>query len=297
MAAAETMKPVPLAFAEDRHDAIWGYERWLVSVHPSAPSVVRGGPYDGRRLDDLTSVFGAELLGTRAHGRFPLLFKEIAARLDLSVQVHPNETTCRATGGEPKTEAWHVLAAEPGGTLFAGLRQGVTAERFSAAIAEGGCEDLLQRIAAVPGETVFVPGGLVHSIGAGVRLFEVQQSSDTTYRLYDWGRTGKDGRPRPLHVREGLTAADLAAQPVVVHGDFTCPFFSIRPLTLDEAFALSADPGSFRVLFAASGRFSLVSEGSAMIVEEGGAVLMPAVVSAEVVPAVPGARLLLASLG
>ena len=290
------MQPIPVTFAEDRHAAIWGQERWLVSAHPSAMSVVNGGPFAGRRLDDLAELFGADLLGSRACGRFPLLIKEIDARRRLSVQVHPNETTCRTIGGEPKTEMWHVLASEPGGALFVGVRPGIGPDDLELAVEDGSVEDIILRHEAIPGESAFIPGGLVHALGDGVRVFEVQQSSNTTYRLYDWGRTDADGRPRPLHVHEGLAAADLGALPVTARGELACPFFRLTPMTVRGTCGVPADPDSFRVLFAAHGGFSLETEAGCMDVPEGGAVLVPAVAAAEVASAGEEAQLLVVAL-
>ena len=291
------MKPMPVTFAEDRHAAIWGQERWLVSVHPSATSVVKGGPFAGRRLDDLAELFGADLLGTNACGRFPLLIKEIDAHRRLSVQVHPNEMTCRTVGGEPKTEMWHVLASEPGGALFIGTRPGIGPDDLERAVDDGSVEDIILRHEAVPGESAFIPGGLVHALGDGVRVFEVQQSSNTTYRLYDWGRTDADGRPRPLHVREGLAAADLGALPVTVRGEVACPFFRFVPIDVRGTCGIPADPDSFRVLFAAHGGFALETADVRMSVPEGGVVLVPAVTTAEVVSEGDCTQLLVVSLG
>ena len=290
------MKLVPLSFVEDRHDAIWGYERWLVSAHPSAPSVVDGGPFAGRRLDDLCETFGAEILGARAHGRFPLLVKEIKADRNLSIQVHPNEKTCKDVGGEAKSELWHVLDSTPDGKLFVGVRPGTTRDNLEKAVADGTVESIVQSRNAVAGENVFIPGGLIHSLGGGVRVLEVQQSSDTTFRLYDWGRAGADGQPRKLHVREGLAAADLDLAPVKSCGDFACPFFHVRILSLQEGLEAPADPGTFRVLVAAHGAFALESSAGRQEIAQGGAVLIPATVSAAATPLTDGTRLLEVSL-
>ena len=290
------MKPVPLTFAEDRHVAIWGHERWLVSAHPSAPSVVSGGPFAGRRLDDLCETLGTDLTGTLARGNFPLLIKDIVAKCRLSMQVHPNEVTCRTTGGEPKSELWHVLDAESGGVLFAGVRTGVTRQDLEKAISDGCIEDVVLRHDAVVGENVFVPGGLVHAIGGGVRVLEVQQSSDTTYRLYDWGRVDAEGRPRQLHVSEGLAAADLNATPVISRGDFACPYFKVCVLSPHAEMDVPADPGTFRVLVAAQGGFALESDAGRQEIATGCAVLVPAVVAATVIPFGDDIRLLEVSM-
>ena len=286
----------PLTFAEDRHETIWGHERWLVSAHPSAPSVVADGPFANRRLDELCGTFGADLVGTRPRGRFPLLIKDIAAARNLSVQVHPNERTCRMTGGDPKAEMWHVLDSEPGGVLFAGLRKGTSRADLEKAIADGTVENIILRHAVREGENLFIPGGLVHALGGGVRVLEVQQSSDTTFRLYDWGRVGADGQPRKLHVREGLDAVDPDIAPITPCGDFECPFFRVRILSLQEGLEAPADPGTFRVLAAAHGAFALESSAGRQEIAQGGAILIPAAVSAAATPLTDGTRLLEVSL-
>ena len=197
-------------FEPDVHVSLWGHEEWLVSAHPSAPGRIVGG--GGKTLCD---VFPG----------FPLLVKRICARTRLSVQVHPNGKTAKSIGGEPKTEMWCVL--EPG-PIFAGFRPGVMASDVERAVVDGSFEDLLVQFDAKPGECYFIPGGLVHSIGEGTSVYEVQQSSDTTFRLYDWGRVGADGRPRQLHVKEALSAMDLSLPPPKPSESISCDYFDFR---------------------------------------------------------------------
>ena len=190
--------------------ALWGTEEWLVSAHPSAPGRIQGG--GGRTLRDVCPGF-------------PLLIKRIVAEKRLSVQVHPNETTARTVGGEAKTEMWCVLRPGP---IFAGFRSGVTRADIERAVDDGSFETLLVRFDAKVGECYFIPGGLVHAIGEGTSVYEVQQSSDTTFRLYDWGRVGADGRPRPLQVAEGLSAMDLSLPPPQPSEGVRCHCFSFE---------------------------------------------------------------------
>ena len=189
----------PLTFRANLHTALWGTESWEISGHRSSPSVVAEGPLAGRALDVLAAEYGSRLTGTKAPvaGVFPLLFKVIDAQRRLSVQVHPNEATRALTGGEPKTEMWYVLGGK--GPIFAGLRPGTTPACIEEDVHTGRFEDALVRHDAREGLTLFIPGGLVHAIGEDVCVYEVQQSSNTTYRLYDWGRVGANGKPRPLH--------------------------------------------------------------------------------------------------
>ena len=184
-------------------------------------AVVRGGPAAGRRLAELMAADAAWMVGQRGiaatGGRplFPLLVKLLDATENLSIQVHPNDAAARPHDQLGKTEAWHVLAAEPGGMLYLGLRQDTTVEAFAAACRQGagaaaGC---LRQIPAVPGTTVFIPAGTVHALGAGVVVYEVQQPSDVTYRLDDWGRRDTAGQPRALHLDDGLAVVDPASRP------------------------------------------------------------------------------------
>jgi len=189
-------------------------ESWELVDRGTDQSVVAAGPLAGATLGELVRERGAELLGRRAApGAFPLLFKYLDAQRDLSVQVHPDDA--RAARLVPpdrgKTEAWYVLAAEPGARIYAGLAPGVDRRAFAAALAAGRCADLLHAFAARPGDCVFLPAGTVHALGAGLLVAEVQQSSDVTYRLDDWGRVGPDGRPRALHVEAGLEAIGTVA--------------------------------------------------------------------------------------
>lgn len=197
-----------LKFKPDRHLALWGHEDWLVSAHPSAPSQM----IDGGTLRDLAPDF-------------PLLVKKIEAQTRLSVQVHPNDQTARTVGGEAKTEMWCVLKAGP---IFAGFKPGTTAEDVRRAVEDGSFEQLLVRFDAQVGECYFIPGGLVHAIGEGTSVYEVQQSSNTTFRLYDWGRVGADGRPRQLHVQEGLAAMDIALPAPVPAKSVSCDYFDFK---------------------------------------------------------------------
>jgi len=215
-----------MKFESDIHKPIWGEEAWLVSAHPSAPSRVAG---ESRTLREICP-------------EFPLLVKRISANKRLSVQVHPNDLTAPVVGGEAKTEMWCVLKAGP---IFAGFRPGVTADDVRRAVEDGSFEELLVRFDAKVGECYFIPGGLVHAIGEGTTVYEVQQSSDTTFRLYDWGRVGADGKPRQLHVREALAAMDLSLPPPVPAAEVKCPYFDFAKISPGDL----APSSKWRVLY------------------------------------------------
>ena len=206
------MNYYPLTFERNYHPALWGGESWEISAHPAGPSVIAAGELKGRTL--------AETMP-----EFPLLIKVIDAKSRLSVQVHPNETTCKVTGGDPKTEMWVMLED---GFIYAGLKPGVTAADVEAAVKSGEFEKLLVRHDAKKGECFFIPGGLVHAIGDGAKIYEVQQSSNTTFRLYDWNRVGSDGKPRELHIEKSCQAIDYSLPAPVAADEVKCAFFHFR---------------------------------------------------------------------
>jgi mannose-6-phosphate isomerase len=192
-------------------------ESWEVSDHRDDVSRVADGPLEGTDLRTLVQQRGQELFGPEGATprQFPLLVKFLDANQVLSVQVHPDDERGRRLANDNgKTETWVVVHAEPGSVIYAGLRPGVTRSDLTAAMASGGLEPLLHRFPARPGDCIMVPAGTVHAIGAGVVLAEIQQMSDATFRVYDWGRVGPDGQPRKLHREEALESIDFEAGPV-----------------------------------------------------------------------------------
>ncbi len=218
----------PLTFEPVFRDYVWGgrhletlfgralpagivAESWEISGHPSSPTRVDAGYWRGRTLPEILDALGTDLVGTSSRdmlsrGRFPLLIKLLDANRDLSVQVHPDDAYAAAReNGEPgKTEMWYVLHAEPGTELIYGLARNVTWESFRAAIADNTLEAQLHRLTIAPGDCIHVPAGTVHALLAGAVVVEIQRNSDATYRVYDWGRLGTDGKPRPLHIAKAL---------------------------------------------------------------------------------------------
>ena len=266
-------------------------ESWEISGHPSHPGIVAEGPFAGKPLTELVEEFGADLVGTAAPDpkKFPLLVKLIDAQKRLSLQVHPNEQTARIVGGEPKTEMWYVVGAAPGASIYAGVRWSwppMSPDTLRAAIEANEAEPLLTRFEVQPGDSIFIPGGLAHAICEGCLIFEIQQSSDTTYRLSDWGRVDANGKPRQLHLDQGMRAIDTGLptpalrrnlEPVAVGANLwtevlSCPIFRLRKLELREAATIPADPATFLGVFCLEG--SATVAGAA--VRAGESLLVPA---------------------
>jgi len=183
-------------------------ESWEIVDRPEAQAVVEGGEFAGCTLRDLIANHGQETMGPRwpVERRFPILVKWLDCRERLSLQVHPPADRAAELGGEPKTENWFIAEAAPGAALIVGLRQGVTRNEFERALAAGRLEQCVNRFPVTTGDSVLVRSGTVHAIDAGNLILEIQQNSDTTYRVFDWGRTGLDGKPRQLHLREALAS-------------------------------------------------------------------------------------------
>jgi mannose-6-phosphate isomerase len=186
-------------------------ESWEISDRPGDASVIDGGPHSGKDLRWLMEEHGAELLGhkPRPGQRFPVLVKILDARETLSLQVHPPPAIAAQLGGEPKSEFWYVAQAAPGSHLFAGLRSRVTRAEFETRIQDGTVADCFHRLPVRAGDALWLPSGRVHAIGAGNVIYEIQQNSDTTYRVFDWNRNGLDGRPREIHAAQSLASIDF----------------------------------------------------------------------------------------
>ncbi|HUE71509.1 MAG TPA: type I phosphomannose isomerase catalytic subunit [Pirellulaceae bacterium] len=192
-------------------------ESWELVDHGSDQSVVANGPLSGKTLAELVHSHGRDLLGRHAPlPRFPLLFKFLDCNRALSVQVHPNDEQAKQLDPPDlgKTEAWVILAAEPGSVIYAGLKRGIDRAALEREVHRGTTEPCLHKFEPKVGDCVFIPAGTVHALGAGLVVAEIQQASDTTFRLFDWNRVGPDGKPRQLHVRESLDVIDYSAGPV-----------------------------------------------------------------------------------
>ena len=178
---------------------VWGTERWVLSAVPGNESTVADGPCKGKTIDDIFP------------GQFPLLIKFIDAHKDLSIQVHPDDALAAERHGcNGKTEMWYITGAEPGARLLSGLNRSIGPQEYERLVREDRITEVLSSYEVAPGDVFFLPAGRIHAIGAGCRLAEIQQTSDITYRIYDYNRPGLDGKPRPLHTQEAKDAIDYS---------------------------------------------------------------------------------------
>ena len=252
-------KPVPAKSPSTR----WGESWELADLPPGSvkadsigadasgalSSVIAAGPWAGRQLREILQQEGDAYLPGRVGGYYPLLIKFLDAREDLSVQVHPTAEYTRANPGTHlKTEAWYVLDAAPGSRIYKGLVPGVTRPQFQKAIESGRAAEILQSVPARVGDCHFLPSGMVHALGAGVLVAEVQTPSDTTFRIFDWNRLGPDGKPRTLHIQEALDVIDFdrpqvvqsaavrtrQLEDVMIRELATCDYFTLSRLDFSE---------------------------------------------------------------
>lgn len=209
-------------------------ESWELADLPDDKTVIANGRYQGQTLAQVLAQEAPAVFGPiPVSAPFPLLIKLLDSQEALSVQVHPNEKTCARTGkGQPKTECWYVMDAAPDAFIYKGLQPGVTRDEFSAALAQEGAERLLCKVPVTPGECHFIPAGTVHAIGPGLLIAEIQQPSDTTYRLYDYNRRDAQGELRALHIADGLASVQFGQTPedlpVTTVGRLVdCDFFKV----------------------------------------------------------------------
>ncbi len=263
-------------------------ESWEIVDREDVQSVVEEGPFTGNTLHDLWTHHRAEIFGPRhadAGPRFPLLCKLLDARDRLSVQVHPPAAVAPELGGEPKTEMWYFLACDAGSRIYAGLAPGTTRESFEAALANGRVEECLHVLPTHAGESIFIPSGRLHAIGEGNIIVEIQQNSDTTYRVFDWNRAGLDGKPRDLHLRESLLSTDFNDfAPALDHARSgviaECAHFRVKKQILSES-GLSIAPGDFALVTVVDGCAACGDK----IFQSGDFVLLPAAGSSPLTPA------------
>ncbi len=245
-------------------------ESWEVCDRPEAQSIVANGPLAGKSLDWLwrtCAEFRRQEAKFADHKRFPLLVKWLDCVEPLSVQVHPHATAARRHGGEPKHEAWYVVASSHGAKVWAGLKLGVTKQLFSRALADGSTEKLLRSFTPRPGDLINLPAGCVHA-ARGILFCEIQQNSDTTYRLHDWGRG------RELHIEQGLASMDFNGRHATRRGRrITCPYFQIHQAMFARAWK---PPLEFSIVCVVAGRGTIHWRGGTEPYSKGNCWLIPA---------------------
>lgn len=267
-------------------------ESWELSVRPGRNSGIKNGDYAGQTLDEYLREAGSAAVSDRYVGdRFPLLIKLIDANDRLSVQVHPDDEYAARHEADPgKTEMWYIVDAQPGARLVYGLEPGADAQALGRALEGGDPAALLHSVEVKPGDVFFIPSGMLHSIGAGIIIAEIQQNSDLTYRVYDYGRLGRDGKPRELHVAKALdvvrpfTEAQVDAvrySAVGGRGDdpellAACDYFTVCRYAVKSERGLTADSHSFHCLMCVSGSVVLTMAGEDYPLPAGQSCFIPA---------------------
>lgn len=264
-------------------------ESWELSCHKNGETRIFGGEYDGKTLSEVirdSKAKGIDLLGTRCaeFSDFPVLIKLIDANQALSIQVHPdNEYAKEKEGGFGKTEVWYVVSADEGAELIYGFKRDVSREELRAAIEKSELSPLLNSVPVKAGDVFFVEAGLLHAIGKGILICEIQQNSDTTYRVYDWGRVGADGKPRELHVDKALDVLKLTGEtrcdfsPALISDKggnqfyevASCDYFNVIKVVQRESNKIVSVGESFKALTFVSGEGKIKSKDEELFFKKG----------------------------
>jgi mannose-6-phosphate isomerase len=259
-------------------------ESWELADLPEDKSVIANGELAGQTIHSAIGKYPKEIMGDENFsGAFPLLIKFLDAQDVLSVQVHPDPETCKRMGrGEPKTECWYIISAEPGSVIYKGLKEGVTKEQFTEAIEKGSVEDMLVKIQVEVGECHFLPAGTVHAIGPGLLITEIQMPSDTTYRVYDWGRVDEKGKARELHIKEALESIHFDSSgdnlSVTKIGRLVdCEYFKVDKGHQGKNCELLISAGQMKTLIIISGSGTFTGAGEGIEFTEGDTLLIPAI--------------------
>lgn len=300
----------PFKFTPIVKTLVWGSEIWMLSAVEGNESVVANGSEAGKTITVLAETYKEALLGKsvfeRTGTRFPLLLKDIITHDKLSIQVHPDDALAQKRGYPcGKTEMWYIREAEPGATLISGFAEQVTPEEYKALVEQHRITDVLASHTVAPGDAFFIPAGRIHAIGAGISLYEIQQTSNTTYRIYDYGRPGLDGKPRQLHTEEALDAIDYK-----VYDDYkgtlpiSCPYFTTSLLEADGKMEIDLrEKDSFFLLIGLKGSAVLETsiphdgptKGHRTEISEGELVLIPATATGVTILPESNARLIAVS--
>lgn len=301
----------PLIFTPILQDRIWGGtklrddlgkdiptpttgESWELSAVPGNVSVVKNGAYAGKSLADLLEQYPDEVLGTAVHARFgkqfPLLFKFLDAREDLSIQVHPNDALAKERHNSfGKTEMWYVMQADEGSRIIVGFNHKSSPEEYLEKLESKQLIDILNQVPAKKGDVYFLETGTIHAIGGGIVIAEIQQTSDITYRIYDWDRVDANGNGRELHVELALDAMNYdltdtektyAKEENKSNNMVDCPYFTTNYVPLNGSAEVTRTGETFTVYICTEGEYSLTVAGETYTFKKGDTVLVPAAVTA-----------------
>lgn len=268
-------------------------EGWMLSCHKDGENRIENGQYKGKTLSEALDLLGSESLGTNAQAfdRFPILIKLIDAKKDLSVQVHPdNDYALRVEGEYGKTECWYILDCDEGAELIYGFKQKITQEEFKQRVADNTFLEVVNKVKVHKGDLFFIEAGTLHAIGGGILLAEIQQNSNTTYRVYDYGRLGADGKPRPLHTEKAVEVTNCVppthdTKPVGASKRFdgftkqlltACDLFTVYAIDTETAYSGVADEKSFVSLMVTDGAGTISCGGEELPVKKGDSLLLTA---------------------
>ncbi len=258
-------------------------ESWEMSCHKDGESTVITGEYKGKTLSEYVEALGKESLGKKAEkfSYFPLLIKFIDAKDNLSIQVHPaDEYALRVEGEYGKTEMWYVLEAEEGAYLYYGFNQNITKEEFAERIKNNTILEVLNKVNVKKGDVFFIDAGTVHAIGAGLMICEIQQNSNTTYRVYDYDRRDKEGNARPLHIEKAIEVSKLTKAPEISKRDddvlATCEYFTVKKVMVKGDAKVSVNEDSFVSLIVVDGDGKVSLGADELTVTKGDSVFIPA---------------------
>ncbi|MCJ8013289.1 class I mannose-6-phosphate isomerase [Paenibacillus sp. KQZ6P-2] len=301
-------QPYPLQFQPEFKERVWGGraleqfgltppkghigEGWMIADHPNGTTSVVNGELAGQGLDQIREQLGKEWFGSKGfsekNGRFPLLIKLLDCNDNLSVQVHPTDDYEGLPKGElGKTEMWYVLDAKPDAKIIYGLKDGVTRESMKEALENGTVMDTLREVSVEAGDTFYIPAGTVHALCAGVVVAEIQQNSDTTYRIYDYDRPGLDGKPRELHIEDSLnvtafegSGATTMKTDSLAAGEWLqlakSPYFIVEKGIVNGSWSLETTPESFTILVICDGSGTLSWNNGSLEYKAGQCFLLPA---------------------
>ena len=284
---------IPETFNRDVPAGIYA-ESWEISDHDDGMSIVANGELAGKSIREILEANPQDIMGSAVEGtKFPLLIKLIDAKQKLSVQVHPNDQTAAEFGGEAKTEMWYILGDNPT-QVYCGLNDGVTKESFQQAVADGTSGDTMRPVPVNKEDAIFVRGGRVHAIDEGCLILEIQQNSNTTYRLYDWGRVGADGKPRELHIDQAIdvinfneTENSLVEPKVLVDTEnfqclevLKCEYFQLEKLTFSAPLEVPMSGKTFHALFVSEGEAEIAWGDESITAPAGTSILIPAALPA-----------------